>query len=75
MRSSFYLLALPVLLAAAMAPQVHRPLDPDEPIAADGSLAAGRARTIFDFEPVLGAFDEQSRRERTPTIRRRSKNT
>ena len=52
------LLALPILLVAMLAPrQTHRPLDPDEPIAADGSLTAGRALTIFDFEPVLGAFD------------------
>ena len=36
----------------------HDPLDPDEPLALDGSMAAGRARTIFQFERVLGAFDE-----------------
>jgi hypothetical protein len=36
----------------------HRPLDPDEPLAVDGSMTAGRARTIFQFERVLGAFDE-----------------
>jgi hypothetical protein len=30
----------------------HRPLNPDEPIAADGSIIAGRARTIFDTEPA-----------------------
>src|SRR5258707_13431747 len=34
------------------------PLDPDQPLAADGSLVAGRARTIFQFDPLLGAFDE-----------------
>jgi hypothetical protein len=34
------------------------PLDPDQPLAADKSLAAGRARTIFQFDPLLGAFDE-----------------
>jgi len=34
----------------------HRPLDPNEPIAADGSLIAGRAHTLFDSEPALGAY-------------------
>jgi hypothetical protein len=34
----------------------HRVLDPNDPIAADGSLIAGRAHTIFDTEPALGAF-------------------
>lgn len=52
-------LALLVGLAAALVPRMHHvALDPDEPIAADHSLVAGRARTIFDFEPLLGAFDE-----------------
>jgi hypothetical protein len=35
----------------------QRPLDPDQPIAADGSMSAGRARTIYD-NPLLGAFGE-----------------
>lgn len=35
----------------------HRVLDPNDPIATDGSLIAGRAHTIFDSEPVLGAFE------------------
>lgn len=39
----------------------HRALDPDEPIAADGSLIAGRAHTVFDSEPALGAFSERAR--------------
>jgi hypothetical protein len=34
----------------------HRPLDPSAPIAADGSMLAGRAHTIFDTEPALGAY-------------------
>jgi hypothetical protein len=38
----------------------HRVLDPNDPIAADGSLIAGRAHTIFDTEPAYGAF-QQSR--------------
>jgi hypothetical protein len=36
----------------------HRALDPDEPIAADGSMIAGRARTIYDTNPLLGAFGQ-----------------
>ncbi len=39
----------------------HRALDPDEPIAADGSMTAGRARTIYDTNPLLGAFGEKPR--------------
>jgi hypothetical protein len=39
----------------------NRPLDPNEPIAADGSLIAGRAHTIYDSEPVLGAYSTPSR--------------
>src|SRR5580704_13011327 len=34
----------------------HRVLDPNDPIAADGSLIAGRAHTIFDTNPAYGAF-------------------
>jgi hypothetical protein len=34
----------------------HRPLDPNEPIAADGSMISGRAHTIFDTEPTLDAY-------------------
>src|SRR5437867_265453 len=52
-------LALLVLIAILLIPdREHSPLDPDEPIAADGSSAAGLARTIFDFDPFLGAFGE-----------------
>jgi hypothetical protein len=49
-----------LVVASVMLPPLgrHAPLDPDEPIAKDGSHAGGLARTIFDFEPVLGAFDE-----------------
>jgi hypothetical protein len=39
----------------------HRPLDPDEPIAADGSMTAGRARTIYDTNPILRAAAEAPR--------------
>ena len=39
----------------------HRALDPDEPIAADGSIIAGKARTIYDTNPLLGAFGEAPR--------------
>jgi hypothetical protein len=59
MRTAGLILALLVLLAVALRPGGrHLPLDPDEPIAADGSSAAGQTRTIFDIEPLLGAFGE-----------------
>ena len=62
MRTVGLILALLVLFAIALRPGgTHLPLDPDEPIAADGSLAAGQARTIFDVEPLLGAFGEPPR--------------
>ena len=49
--------ALGAAVTAAFLPRdEHRPLDPHEPIAADGSLLAGRAHTIFDSEPALGAY-------------------
>jgi hypothetical protein len=54
-----------ILLAVALAVMIvlvpvgrQLPLDPDQPLAIDGSAAAGRARTIFQFDPLLGAFDE-----------------
>jgi hypothetical protein len=31
-------------------------LDPNDPIAADGSMTAGRAATIYDTNPAYGAF-------------------
>jgi hypothetical protein len=39
----------------------NRPLDPSEPIAANGSLIAGRAHTIYDTEPALGAYSTPPR--------------
>ena len=39
----------------------HRVLDPNDPIAADGSLIAGRAQTIFDTNPAYGAFRPPAR--------------
>ncbi len=45
-----------IVFAVAFAPRTaHRALDPDEPIAADGSMIAGRAQTIYDTNPLLGA--------------------
>jgi hypothetical protein len=41
--------------------EAHRALDPDEPIAANGSMIAGKARTIYDTNPLLGAFGELPR--------------
>jgi hypothetical protein len=50
-----------VLAAAActvaFAPRsTRRVLDSSEPIAADGSMTAGRAATIYDTNPLYGAF-------------------
>lgn len=43
-----------VAVSVFLAPNNKRRfLDPREPVAADGSLIAGRARTIFDSEPAL----------------------
>jgi hypothetical protein len=39
----------------------NRPLGPNDPIAADGSLIAGRAHTIYDTEPALGAYRTPAR--------------
>jgi len=44
------------VFGALFARSGHRPLDPDEPIAANGSMIAGRAHTVYDTEPALGAF-------------------
>src|SRR5258708_12376723 len=53
------LLAPALVLAMALITfEQQAPLDPDQPLAADGSLVARRARTIFQFDPLLGAFDE-----------------
>jgi hypothetical protein len=49
-----------IVFEVAFAPRAnHRPLDPDEPIAANGSMIAGKARTIYDTNPLLGAFGEK----------------
>jgi hypothetical protein len=61
MRALRIILALSILATLVLAltqRSARRALDPDEPIAADGSLIAGRARTVFDFEPLLGALDD-----------------
>jgi hypothetical protein len=59
MRALQYLTALSLLLVVMLFPfGDYVPLDPDEPAAADGSLIAGRVRTIFDYDPLLGAFGE-----------------
>ncbi|HEY6258118.1 MAG TPA: hypothetical protein VIY51_20235 [Xanthobacteraceae bacterium] len=57
MRAAGLILAVLLLLGVALRPGGQRlPLDPDQPIAADGSPTAGQARTIFDTQPLLGAF-------------------
>jgi hypothetical protein len=46
-----------IIFEIVFAPRAaHRALDPDEPIAADGSMIAGKARTIYDINPLLGVF-------------------
>lgn len=44
------------LFAAFFVRSGPRPLEPNDPIAADGSMIAGRAHTMFDSEPPLSAF-------------------
>jgi hypothetical protein len=45
--------------AVALTPRSpRRVLDPHEPIAADGSMIAGRAATIYDTNPLYGAFKQ-----------------
>jgi hypothetical protein len=56
-------LIVTVLTAAACAMALtprsaRRVLDPQEPIAADGSMIAGRAATIYDTNPLFGAFKQ-----------------
>jgi hypothetical protein len=51
-----------IVFEVAFAPRAaQRPLDPDQPIAADGSMTAGRARTIYDTNPILQAAAEAPR--------------
>jgi hypothetical protein len=55
------LLIILVVAAAALAViltprSARRVLDPHDPIAADGSMIAGRAATIYDTNPLFGAF-------------------
>jgi hypothetical protein len=46
-----------VAFAVILTPRsARRVLDPREPIAADGSMIAGRAATIYDTNPLFGAF-------------------
>jgi len=48
-----------IVFTVAFTPRAaHKALDPNEPIAADGSMIAGRAQTIYDTNPLLGAFGQ-----------------
>ncbi len=64
-------LAAIVCVVALVPRSAHRALDPGEPIAADGSMLAGKARTIYDTNPLLGAFGEKhtAHSARRPRIR------
>ena len=42
----------------------YRVLDPDQPIAADGSMTAGRARTIYDTDPAYRAARQAAEGDR-----------
>ena len=44
-----------LLFVFAPGRNAHRVLDPNDPIAADGSMIAGRATTIYDTEPAYRA--------------------
>ena len=50
------------LVFARRAP--YRVLDPDEPIAADGSMTAGRARTVYDTDPAYRAARQAAEGDR-----------
>jgi hypothetical protein len=54
--STVIVLATAALIILFVPRSAHRAIDPDEPIAADGSMKAGGSRTIFDTNPLLGAF-------------------
>jgi hypothetical protein len=49
-------LAAVALVVVFMPRSARRALDPNEPIAAYGSMTAGRAATIYDTNPLFGAF-------------------
>jgi hypothetical protein len=53
----FFLASSVVLAALVFTGQSRRALDPREPIAADGSLTAGRALTLADQEPPKAPVD------------------
>jgi len=59
LRAAFVVVLAAIAVEILVVPRAaHRALDPDEPIAADGSMIAGRAQTIYDTNPLLGAFGE-----------------
>jgi len=58
LRAVFLVALVGIAFLLVVAPRAaQRPLGPDQPIAANGSMSAGRARTIYD-NPLLGAFGE-----------------
>jgi hypothetical protein len=60
-RALLLLLVAAVVAAVSITVERHRPLDPDEPIAVDGSLIAGGARTFDSLQtPVRIAIDHDS---------------
>jgi hypothetical protein len=57
LRTALVVVLVAIVFQVAFGPRsARRALDPDEPIAADGSKIAGGARTIYDTNPAFGAF-------------------
>src|SRR5271169_74207 len=62
LRAIFLVALAAIAVLLVVAPRAaQRPLDPDQPIVADGSMTAGRTRTIYDTSPVLRAAAEAPR--------------
>ncbi len=62
LRAALIVVLAGIVFQVAFTPRAaRRALDPDEPIAADGSMIAGGARTIYDTNPAFGAFGSPPR--------------
>jgi hypothetical protein len=61
-RAAFVIVLAAIAVELLVVPRAaHRALDPDEPIAADGSMTAGRTQTIYDTNPILRAASDAPR--------------
>jgi hypothetical protein len=62
LRAVFLVALVAIAVLLVVAPRVaQRPLDPDQATAADGSMTAGRMRTIYDTSPILRSAAEAPR--------------